>query len=538
MSEIAISLKNVSKCYKRYGHPVDRLKEILRPGKSKADEFWALREINLEVLKGETLGIIGQNGSGKSTLLQIIAGTLTPTTGEVQVSGRISALLELGSGFNPEFTGQQNVFFNGQILGLSREEIEAKFDDITAFAEIGDFINQPVKTYSSGMLVRLAFAVLANTEPKILIVDEALAVGDVKFQSRCMKRIRQLKEQGVTILFVSHDSSSIKMLCQRAALINHGRMLETGVPKEVVNHYIALLSSDQEQIDIEQIVKKSDEHEQLSEKEHELVTINQNIQIEHTEIKIETTTAEKSDEHEQLSEKEHELITINQNIQVEHTEIKIETIVEKSDNHEWSTSEQEHELVTINQNVHIEHTEIKIETTNADKSDNHEHLILNQDHIAATDQNIQAHRHGNKLAVIKNAQLKTLNGKKVENIETGLIFRIEVLLEASAEIYDLVVGISIRNLMGLVIYGTNTNLLDTSIPYLIAGQQISVIFQLPCYFNKGVYTLTVGIHSEEGLSYDWIDDMVVFEVNNSNKCDGFVDLNSSVEVKQAYHLIS
>ena len=538
MSEIAISLKNVSKCYKRYSHPVDRLKEILRPGKSKADEFWALREINLEVFKGETLGIIGQNGSGKSTLLQIIAGTLTPTTGEVQVNGRISALLELGSGFNPEFTGQQNVFFNGQILGLSREEIEAKFDDIAAFAEIGDFINQPVKTYSSGMLVRLAFAVLANTEPKILIVDEALAVGDVRFQSRCMKRIRQLKEQGVTILFVSHDSSSIKMLCQRAALISHGRMLETGVPKEVVNHYIALLSSDQEQIDIEPIVD-TDNHEQLaSEPEHKLVTINQNIQVEHIEINIEPIID--TDNHEQLaSEPEHELVTTNQNIQVEHTEINIESIVEKSDHHDLLTSEQDHELVTINQNTQIEHTEIKIKSTNSDKSDNHEHLILNQDHSFATpDQNIQAHRHGNKLAVIKNAQLKTLNDKKVENIETGSIFRIEVLLEASVGIYDLVVGISIRNLMGLVIYGTNTKLLDAAIPYLTTGQQISVIFQLPCYFNKGVYTLTVGIHSEEGLSYDWIDDMVVFEVNNSNKCDGFVDLNSSVEVKQAYHLIS
>ena len=163
---IAISLRNVSKCYKRYAQPVDRLKELLLPGKSRVDEFWALRDINLEIAEGETLGIIGQNGSGKSTLLQIIAGTLTPTTGEVWVKGRVSALLELGSGFNPEFTGRQNVFFNGQILGLSREEIAAKFDAIAAFAEIGDFIEQPVKTYSSGMVIRLAFAVVANTEPR------------------------------------------------------------------------------------------------------------------------------------------------------------------------------------------------------------------------------------------------------------------------------------------------------------------------------------------------------------------------------------
>ena len=185
MSEgIAISLKNVSKVFRRYRRPVERLKEILIPGKSRAEEFWALRNINLEIPKGETLGIIGRNGSGKSTLLQIIAGTLTPTTGELELNGRVSALLELGSGFNPEFTGRQNVFFNGRVLGLSQEEVAEKFDQIAAFADIGDFIDQPIKTYSSGMVVRLAFAVVAHTEPSILIVDEALAVGDAKFEEQ------------------------------------------------------------------------------------------------------------------------------------------------------------------------------------------------------------------------------------------------------------------------------------------------------------------------------------------------------------------
>ena len=206
MSEgIAISLKNVSKVFRRYRRPVERLKEILIPGKSRAEEFWALRNINLEIPKGETLGIIGRNGSGKSTLLQIIAGTLTPTTGELELNGRVSALLELGSGFNPEFTGRQNVFFNGRVLGLSQEEVAEKFDQIAAFADIGDFIDQPIKTYSSGMVVRLAFAVVAHTEPSILIVDEALAVGDAKFQAKCIKRIRDMKNNGVTLLFVSHD---------------------------------------------------------------------------------------------------------------------------------------------------------------------------------------------------------------------------------------------------------------------------------------------------------------------------------------------
>ncbi|MEA5597540.1 ABC transporter ATP-binding protein [Rivularia sp. UHCC 0363] len=239
--EIAISLKNISKCYKRYARPVDRLKEILLPGKSHAQEFWALKDVDLEVSKGETLGIIGQNGSGKSTLLQIIAGTLTPTTGDVFVNGRISALLELGSGFNPEFTGRQNVFFNGRILGLSQEEIAAKFEDIAAFAEIGEFIDRPVKTYSSGMFVRLAFAVAVNVNPEILIVDEALSVGDIYFQQKCFERIREFRDRGITLLFVSHDSGAIHKLCQKALLMESGKLILESKPKTVIDLYEAKL---------------------------------------------------------------------------------------------------------------------------------------------------------------------------------------------------------------------------------------------------------------------------------------------------------
>jgi len=238
MNEVAISLSNVSKCFRRYNHPVDRLKEILLPGKSRADEFWALKDINLEIPKGETLGVIGRNGSGKSTLLQIVAGTLIPTTGEVKVNGRVSALLELGSGFNPEFTGRQNVLFNGRLLGLSKAEIEAKFDDIAAFADIGDFIEQPVKTYSSGMFVRLAFAVAVNVDPEILIIDEALAVGDVVFQHRCIRRMRSLMDSGVTTLFVSHDSGAIKTLCNTAVLIQDGKIQASGLPNTVLIEYM------------------------------------------------------------------------------------------------------------------------------------------------------------------------------------------------------------------------------------------------------------------------------------------------------------
>lgn len=414
MSDIAISLKNVSKCYKRYNRPVDRLKEILRPGKSRAQTFWALRDIDLEVVQGETLGIVGQNGSGKSTLLQIIAGTLTPTTGQVQVNGRVSALLELGSGFNPEFTGRQNVFFNGQILGLSRQEIEAKFDSIAAFADIGDFLDQPVKSYSSGMVVRLAFAVVANTEPKILIVDEALAVGDARFQARCMKRIRQLKEQGVTILFVSHDCSSVKMLCQRAVLLERGIILKTGKPNKVVNSYIALLSAGKGQ----------------------------------SQARI------------------------------------INSIMSDSD-------------------------------------------------LSADFKTSPIHRHGNNLAVINGVKITDLANQEIDlKLETGSVFKIVVELEAKSDLSDWVIGFSIRNLIGAVIYGTNTRLMNVELPKLNRGKQLTAIFQIPCYLNKGVYTVTVGAHSEEGTSYDWMDDALVLDVTNSNACDGLVDLQTRVEFYQ------
>lgn len=255
----AISLTNVSKVFKRYHRPVDRLKEILLPGKQRADEFWALRDINLEIAKGETVGIIGRNGSGKSTLLQIIAGTLQPTTGNVKVNGRVSALLELGSGFNPEFTGRQNVFFNGQILGLSQAEIESKFDEIAAFSDIGDFINQPVKTYSSGMFVKLAFAVAINSDPDILIVDEALSVGDEAFQRKCFARLFSIQEKGATVLFVSHSAGSVVELCDIATLLDRGELILNGLPKTVVANYQKLIySPEDKRTEIRDALKRGD----------------------------------------------------------------------------------------------------------------------------------------------------------------------------------------------------------------------------------------------------------------------------------------
>ena len=240
MSEFAIQVKHLDKMYKLYNKPSDRLKEALG-FKVPVREHYALRDVSFEVKRGETVGIIGTNGSGKSTILKIITGVLNPTGGEVVVDGRISALLELGAGFNMEYTGIENVYLNGTMMGFSREEIDARLQDILDFADIGDFVHQPVKAYSSGMFVRLAFAVAINIDPEILIVDEALSVGDVFFQAKCYRKFEEFKKMGRTILFVSHDLSSIARYCDRVVLLNKGVKLEEGSPKQMVDMYKQLL---------------------------------------------------------------------------------------------------------------------------------------------------------------------------------------------------------------------------------------------------------------------------------------------------------
>ena len=251
--DIAISVNDVSKMYKLYDNPMDRLKESLGLSrKKKYKEHYALNHVSFQVHKGETVGINGTNGSGKSTILKIITGVLSPTGGEVSVNGRISALLELGAGFNGEYSGLENVYLNGSMIGFSREEIDAKLQSILDFADIGEFIHQPVKTYSSGMFVRLAFAVAINIDPEILIVDEALSVGDVFFQAKCYRKFEEFKEMGKTILFVSHDLSSIGKYCDRVVLLNKGEKLAEGGAKEMVNLYRRVLVNQYDDADLEE----------------------------------------------------------------------------------------------------------------------------------------------------------------------------------------------------------------------------------------------------------------------------------------------
>jgi lipopolysaccharide transport system ATP-binding protein len=253
-TDFAIRIQNLSKCYQIYDNPGDRLKQFVYPrikrllGKKAHPyyrAFWALENVSFEVKRGETIGIIGRNGSGKSTLLQIICGTLTPTGGVVQTNGRVAALLELGSGFNPEFTGRENVYLNAAVLGLTKEEVDARFTKITEFADIGLFIDQPVKSYSSGMMLRLAFAVIAHVDADILIIDEALAVGDAFFTQKCMRFLRTFMENG-TILFVSHDTASIKNLCNRAIWLDKGELVQEGHPKEVSESYLEVFYEEQQ----------------------------------------------------------------------------------------------------------------------------------------------------------------------------------------------------------------------------------------------------------------------------------------------------
>jgi lipopolysaccharide transport system ATP-binding protein len=284
--EVVIKLKNVSKCFKRYARPVDRLKEILLPGKTYAQEFWALRDVSFEVMKGETMGIIGRNGAGKSTLLQMICGTLTATSGEVQVNGRVAALLELGAGFNPEFTGRENVYMNGAIMGLSKQNVDERFDRVATFADIGDFIDQPVKTYSSGMYIRLAFASAIHVDPDILIVDEALSVGDMFFQAKCMARMKQMMDTGVTVLFVSHDSGSVKSLCRQAILLNHGQLVSWGPSDQVVENYFSM------KVESEQSVIKSDKQSKDLIKQKKIIKLDDGL-LEKQSFFVENTAFQK-----------------------------------------------------------------------------------------------------------------------------------------------------------------------------------------------------------------------------------------------------
>lgn len=275
LNNIAIKVEDISKAYKLYDKPQDRLKESLHLfGKKYHKEFHALKNVSFEIRNGETFGIIGKNGSGKSTLLKMITGTLTPTNGRIDINGKISALLELGAGFNLDYTGIENIYLNGSIMGYSKNQMDAKLADITSFADIGDFLYQPVKTYSSGMFVRLAFAVSISVEPDILIVDEALSVGDMKFQKKCLEKIDDFKKLGKTILFCSHDMHAVSELCDNVVWLQEGKIEEIGESRKVISSYVSKMT---EKDDIQTIFPES---------ENKHIVIKQSDEVEILEVKL------------------------------------------------------------------------------------------------------------------------------------------------------------------------------------------------------------------------------------------------------------
>lgn len=383
-----------------YRRPADRLREALAfGGTPRHTEFWALKDVSLQVEPGEILGVVGPNGSGKSTLLQIITGILQPTRGVVRTQGRIAALLELGAGFNPEFTGRENVFLNGEIMGLSRKEVEAAFPQIAAFAEIGDFMDRPVKEYSTGMYVRLAFSTAIHVDPEILIVDEALSVGDAIFASRCIQKFEELKRRGVTVLFVSHDLGLVKRLSHRAILMLNGRVEAEGTPNDVVNRYVGLVLDRQRR-------------------------------------------------------------------------------------------ERDEDMAQPNRSTGF--------------------------------------RHGDGVSRIQEISLLNAAGEANTAIRGGEAVTVRVRARFYQDCENPVVGLLIRNRLGMDVFGTNTRIEEQELGAVQAGEDLEVDFAFDCPLTRHEYTLTVATQHWDGSSQDWLNDALSFTVVEAKDLAGVVDLKSRI----------
>jgi lipopolysaccharide transport system ATP-binding protein len=417
----ALRVENVSKQYRIYEHPGDRLKESFTRGRWKRHrEFWALSDVSFELEAGTTTGIIGPNGSGKSTLLQIVTGTLEPTHGHVYHEGRIAALLELGAGFNPEFTGLENIYLNAALMGFSRSETEERLPEIKRFAEIGDFLSQPVKTYSSGMYIRLAFAIAVSAEPEILIVDEALSVGDAVFQHRCLRRIKEMQQNGATILFVSHDPHAIRALCSRAILLNGGRMEADGIPTEVLNRYQKLVMS--------------------------------------REAAYEAT-----------------------------------------------------------------------EPTAAAEMDKLDELFLMDETPALLN---YTYRHGDGSAEILSVEVLDASHNAIKIAETGESLLLRVRARFNSDAIDPVCGFLIRNRLGIHVYGTNTDIQQLDFGQVRCGEVIEVTFAFDCWLGVGEFSITVAMHSADGISFDWVDDCMFLRVVSPIVIEGVANLNAGVTMRR------
>jgi lipopolysaccharide transport system ATP-binding protein len=394
-----VTAEKVSKVYRLYQHPSDRILEILPFSRARHHaDFWALREVSLTAERGEFLAIVGPNGSGKSTLLQILSGIIQPTSGRTLTEGRIAALLELGAGFDLEATGRENVYINGEILGLSRRELDHAFPSIAAFAEIGEFIDRPVKEYSTGMYVRLAFSTAIHVEPDILIIDEALAVGDAAFSNRCIHKFDELKRKNVTVVFVSHDLGLVKRLSDRAILLLQGQVAAQGSPHDVVNRYVGYVLEQQKEGP-----RPQDEGPRSS------------------------------------------------------------------------------------------------------------------------------YRHGDGASQIHEVVLLNQNGVPANTVRSGERVTVKVRARFLRAVDEPVVGLLIRNRLGIDVFGTNTRLEQRSLGRFEAGEELEVTFRFDCLLTGQEYTLTAATQYWDGLSQDWLDDALVFRVMDDKVSAGFLSLTTEVE---------
>ena len=400
-----ISVQNVSKVYHLYQHPFQRVLGALTLSRRQKAEFWALRNINLRVEKGEVFALLGPNGSGKSTLLQIISGILQPTSGRVHCSGRIAALLELGAGFNPEFSGRENVYLNGEILGLSRKELDQAFPRIEAFAEIGQFIDRPVKEYSSGMYIRLAFSTAIHVDPEVLIVDEALAVGDAIFASRCVQKFEELRRKNVTVFLVSHDLGLIKRLADRAAFMLDGRIVVEGAPKDAVNQYVGFV-------------------------------------------------------------------------------------------------------------------------LDRERAGNERSAGLLEESVAVSSKT--SFRHGDGASRVIEVRILDSAGENCRAFRPGESIILRIRASFQKAVANPVVGILIRNRIGMDIFGTNTRVERAELGDFEPGEEIEVEFELDCLLSRQEYTLTVAVQYWNGLSQDWLDDVLDFRVEDTKDVAGVLNLNTRV----------
>jgi lipopolysaccharide transport system ATP-binding protein len=395
-------VQNVSKLYRLYGSPIDRLREQIPLQSQKLHkDFWALRDISFSVERGEIVSLVGPNGCGKSTLLQVICGILQPTTGRVVTRGRVAALLELGAGFNPEFTGRENVFLNGEILGLTREQMVRALPSIEAFAEIGEFIDRPVKEYSTGMYVRLAFATAIHVEPEILIVDEALAVGDAVFANRCMRKFHELKEKKTTILFVSHDLGLVKQLSNKSIFLLNGRIEAAGDPSSVINRYVGLVHQRQQMSEVEEIKAPAN--------------------------------------------------------------------------------------------------------------------------LPAT------FRHGDQSSQITRVSIVDESGAPCTVVKSGQMIEVQIVARFREHRVNPMAGILIRTRIGMDVYGTNTNIEQVCLGEFAHGDELTIRFRFECWLTPQQYTLTAALQDTQGSSFDWLDDVVSFEVVSDRIAAGVVDLQASIQ---------